>query len=93
MAHLTKNCVFSKIQSVCKDKSISVNEHFSRLVASISKDVIELACEDYKTLKTCEQKMPAEMQTLRQVANQPAPDLSKRQFVAPVIKIGEKVVE
>lgn len=93
MAQITKSCLFSKIRSVCQDKSISVNEHFSKLVSAISKDVIDLACEDYKTMKQCEQKLPSEMQTLRQVANQPGPDLSKRQFVAPVIKIGEKIVE
>jgi hypothetical protein len=94
LAHMTRHCLETELKSKCTESGApSVKEHFSQLVAAITKDVIELTCEDLRTLKQCDTRLPAEMTKLRQVAAGPAGDLSTRLFVAPVIKIGEKVVE
>lgn len=91
MAHMTTECIREQIESTCTN--LSVSDYFDNLVSSISKDVMELACEDYKTMKQCQQRIPASIQKLRVVANKPSAELASRQFVAPLLKIGEKLVD
>lgn len=94
MAHLTRECFEHELKSKCTGPNApSIKDHFSQLVSAISKDVIELACDDVRNMKQCEQRLPQEMAKLRQVAARPAGDLNSRVLVAPVIKIGEKVVD
>jgi len=78
---MSRKCLTSKAKSVCDNKSISVTDHFNNLIDSLSKDGVDMVCDAYKSWEQCEQKMPAEMQTLQQIASQPVLDLSKKNFL------------
>jgi len=92
LAHVAADCAREKIGTVtCPDPTIKPLDHFEEAMQSLSKDTMELACEDYKTMAQCQAKIPEAVAELKQNLANADTTLKGRQLIKPLIAVAEKV--
>lgn len=62
LAHVAADCARAKLGDVtCPDPTIKPIEYFEEAMNALSKDTLELACDDYKTKAACKAKVNSSM--------------------------------
>jgi len=92
LAHVTTDCVRRKVGDIkCEDKSVDVNAHMEEIINSMSKDALDIACNDYKTLKQCEASVPDVVAELKKTVETDNHLIGNRALIAPLLALAEKV--
>lgn len=92
LAHISADCARQKLGEIkCEDPTIKPLEHFEEALNVLSKDAMELACEDYKTLAQCKAKIPEATAELQKIVNNGAQTFGSRSLIKPVLAVAEKV--
>jgi len=92
LSHVTAECVREKLGDIkCADPDVNIKEHFNEVLATVSKDAMEIACEEYKTMASCQAKIPNEMTKLKQIVNTSNGSFGQRSLIKPLLQVAEKV--
>lgn len=92
LAHVSADCARQKLGEIqCADPSIKPLEHFEEALNVLSKDAMELACEDYKTLAQCQAKIPDATTEMKKIVNNGAATFGNRSLIKPLLAVAEKV--
>jgi len=92
LAHVSTDCIREKLSKIqCSDPTVKPLEHFEEIMGTISKDAMDIACQDYKTMASCQAKIPNEIKEMKQMVDNGAESLGKRSLIKPLLEIAEKI--
>ena len=92
LAHVSAECGRKKLADVvCEDPTIDPKAHFEEMLATLSKDAMEIACDKYKNLQVCEAEIPAAVNELRAIVNTENNSIGQRSLIKPLLEIAKKV--
>lgn len=92
LSHVSTDCIRQKLNKIqCADPTVKPLEHFEEVMATISKDAMDIACQDYKTMASCQAKIPNELKEMKEMLDNGSEKIGQRSLIKPLLEIAEKI--
>jgi len=92
LAHVSSDCARQKLGKItCPDPTIKPIEHFEESMNALTRDTMDLACENYKTLASCEAQIPEEVAKLKEILKNAPYTFGSRSLIKPMLEIADKI--